>query len=165
MERWFAVHTQPKAEDKAARHLRNQGFDAYLPVYARRRSHARRVELVRAPFFPRYLFVRIDLEAARWRAVNSTVGVVSLVQAGGRPAPLPDSVIAALRGREDDNGLIRNERPPDFAKGAPLRVVDGPLADLVGLFDVGDDERVILLLDLLGRPVRVRLARDMVTAA
>lgn len=165
MERWFAVHTHARSEVQAVRHLRNQNFLVYLPVYGRRRSHARKVETVRAPFFPRYLFIRLDPETARWRAINSTVGVSGLVQAGGVPSPLPDAVIEALQAREDVHGLICPETEPDFAKGACVRVLDGPLADLVGLFDMGDEQRVILLLSLLGRPVRVELPRTAVAAA
>lgn len=164
MERWFAVHTQPRSEDRAARHLANQGFGIYLPVFGRRRSHARKVETVRAPFFPRYLFVRMDPEAARWRAINSTVGVAGLVQAGGVPALVPDGVVETLRRREDDQGMIRLDAEADFAKGASLRVLDGPLADLVGLFELGDEQRVTLLLSLLGRPVRIMLPRESVAA-
>lgn len=164
MERWFAVHTHPRSEERAAHHLLNQGFGVYLPVFGRRRSHARKVEIVQAPFFPRYLFVRMDTEAVRWRAINSTVGVAGLVQAGGVPAPVPEDVIDALHDREDEQGLIRLETQADFTKGDSLRVVDGPLADVVGLFELGDEQRVTLLLSLLGRPVRIRLARTSVAA-
>lgn len=50
--RWFVVHTRTHAEKQAAAHLRNQGFTTYLPCYRKRRSHARRIEIVRAPVFP-----------------------------------------------------------------------------------------------------------------
>jgi transcriptional antiterminator RfaH len=64
-ERWYVVHAQPNAEAKVVSHLRNQGFRPYLPRYRKRRRHARRVEDVAAPLFPRYLFVSLDVEAER----------------------------------------------------------------------------------------------------
>jgi transcriptional antiterminator RfaH len=42
----------------------------------------------------------------------------------------------------------------------------GAFFDQVGLFDgISDDERVIILLNLLGREVRVRLPADAVRAS
>src|SRR5207248_8970534 len=73
--RWFVAHTHPHAEGKATAHLNRQGFDIYLPRYLKRRRHARQVETVVAPLFPRYLFVAIDLNVQRWRSIYSTVGV------------------------------------------------------------------------------------------
>lgn len=164
MRRWYAVYTHPRAEQKAAVHLRNQGFEVYLPVKLGRRSHARRVEVIRTAFFPRYLFVALDVEAARWRAINSTVGVVGMVRSGDRPVPVPNEVIAELHRREGANGAIEG-CCGQFAAGTPVRLTDGPLTDIVGLFELGDEERVTLLLDLMGRPVRVRVPRDAVAAA
>ncbi|MGD9769432.1 MAG: transcription termination/antitermination NusG family protein, partial [Pseudolabrys sp.] len=57
--RWYAVQSQPNAENKAVAHLARQGFETYLPRYLKRRRHARRVETVAAPLFPRYLLVAI----------------------------------------------------------------------------------------------------------
>ena len=61
--RWFVAHTHPHAEGKASAHLARQGFETYLPRYLKRRRHARKIETVAAPFFPRYVFVFVDLGA------------------------------------------------------------------------------------------------------
>ena len=46
-----------------------------------------------------------------------------------------------------------------------VRVTSGPLAEQVGWFEgVSDDERVILLLDLLGRKIQVRVPTEAVAA-
>lgn len=164
MARWYAIYTQPRCEQKAVAHLRNQGFETYLPTEWKRRSHARRIDMVRAPFFPRYLFVAIDVDNARWRTVNSTVGVVGMVQCGNAPVPVPDRVIEALRARESDDGAIASDCR-DFALGTALRVTEGPLADTMGLFQLGDHDRVTLLLEMMGRPMRVQVPRHAVAAA
>ncbi|KAH2824663.1 hypothetical protein KXV85_000503, partial [Aspergillus fumigatus] len=118
-----------------------------------RRSHAGKVDVVAAPLFPRYLFVAIDLESQRWRSIWSTFGVAQLVCRGGRPAPLAAEIIAELRSREDEGGLIRLGR--SFRPGERVRVVGGVFADQLAMFDsMGDGERVAVLLDLLGRKVR-----------
>ena len=71
--RWFVAHTQPNAEAKAAAHLMRQGFGVYVPRYLKRRRHARKIDIVAAPLFPRYLFVAVDLNAQRWRSIWSAV--------------------------------------------------------------------------------------------
>ncbi|HML07314.1 MAG TPA: transcriptional activator RfaH [Xanthobacteraceae bacterium] len=164
--RWYVVHTHPNAEAKANAHLGRQGFDTYLPRYLKKRRHARRVETVRAALFPRYLFVAIDMATQRWRAISSTVGVSQLVCNGEEPAAVPDNVIASLRQREDENGLIRLPARPRFAPGDRVRLLDGAFADCIALFEgMKDVERVSVLLDLLGRKVRVLLDADIVAAA
>ena len=164
--RWYVVQTHVHSENKAAAHLLRQGYDVYLPRYLKRRRHARRVENVPAPLFPRYLFVGFDVMAARWRSIQSTQGVSSLVCNNNEPAMLPESVVAELRRREDDNGFIRLDLRTQYAPGDKVRVVDGVFGDSFGLFEgIADRDRVAILLDLLGRKVRVVLNRESVAAA
>jgi transcriptional antiterminator RfaH len=163
--RWYVVQTQPHAELRAAQHLERQGFPTYLPRYRKRRRHARRLEIVAAPLFPRYLFVAVDLAAQRWRAIQSTVGVSHLVCNGADPAPIAEAVIADLRNQERD-GFVRLPARPGFARGAAIRVIEGAFTSCLGLFEgMKDEERVTILLELLGRKVRVVLEREMVAAA
>lgn len=163
--RWHVAHTHPHAETRAACHLQRQGFATYLPRYLKRRRHARKVETVPAPLFPRYLFVAIDVTAQRWRSIQSTVGVSHLVCHGGEPAAIDASVIDHLRQRESDGFVQLPVRPP-FRPGEPVRILDGAFASCLGLYEgMRDDERVALLLDFLGRKVRIVLDLDAVIAA
>ena len=162
---WFAVYTQPAKEAFAAQELRNQGFEVYLPRYQKLRRHAGRTDIVAAPLFPRYLFAGIDLDAQRWRSVNGTRGVVGLVMSGDRPMPVPEPVMAEIRGREDENGFIQLNRP-SFRQGEALRIVEGPMADTQALFEEAvDSNRAILLVSLLGRMVRTTMPLRAVEAA
>ncbi len=166
MSRWYVVQTQPRREALAADHLARQDFAVYLPRYAKRRRHARRVDTVAAPLFPGYAFVRLDVDHARWRSVNGTIGVIRLVCHGERPAPVPEGIVEDLRAREDENGLHTPASLMVLDPGARLRVVGGVFEDQVGVYQrMTDDDRVILLLDLLGREVRVGLPIGAVEAA
>jgi transcriptional antiterminator RfaH len=50
--------------------------------------------------------------------------------------------------------------------GEKVRVLAGVFGDNLGLFDgMADRDRVAILLELLGRKVRVSLGADLVTAA
>ena len=68
-ERWYAVHTLPFGEVRAAGHLENQAFRTFLPKRRKTVRHARKLTTLEAPFFPRYLFVALDLTRQRWRSV------------------------------------------------------------------------------------------------
>lgn len=165
-QRWYVVQSQPNAELKAITHLNRQGFATYLPRYRKRRRHARRVEVVAAPLFPRYLFVSIDTAVQRWRSIYSTTGVSRLVGNGDLPTPIDERVVASLRGQEDDDGFVRLNCRPNFRAGDKIRLLDGVFADYLGLCEgIKDAERVAILLDLLGRKVRVMVDADSVVAA
>jgi transcriptional antiterminator RfaH len=164
--RWYVVQTHPNAENRAVGHLARQGFATYLPRYLKRRRHARRIETVPAPLFPRYLFVAVDLASQRWRSIQSTIGVTRLICNGEDPATVADVVVEGLKQRENDDGFVRLDRRPNFARGQSIRIVDGVFTACLGLFEgVADGERVAVLLDLLGRKVRVVLDDLAVAAA
>ena len=164
--RWYLAQTQPRAEAKATLNLLRQGFEIYLPRYLKQRRHARRVEPVLAPLFPGYLFVAIDINAQRWLSIDSTFGVTRLVRDGDRPAAVPLAVITALKCREDAKGLVVLDQRPRFSPGDKIRVLEGSFRDCYGLYDgMSAGERVAILLDLLGRKVRVVLHTDIIEAA
>ena len=164
MHRWYVVSTQPQKEERAHEHLGRQGFDVYLPRWRKRRSHARRIEWISAPLFPRYLFVGFDIDVTRWRAIQSTLGVSHLVCNGGLPLPMPNGIVENIRARETASGLIQIK--PAFRRGQPVIVSEGAFLDQVGLFERTDDnERVTILLNLLGREVRVKVPTHAIRAA
>jgi transcriptional antiterminator RfaH len=164
--RWYVVQTQVNGEAKAAQNLLRQGYEVYLPRYLKRRRHARKVDFTAKPLFPRYMFVAIDMATQRWRSIQSTFGVARLVTHGDDPAPVAGDVLRLLKAREDSNGFIQLDCRPQFLQGDRVRVLSGPFSDNLGLFDgMGDRDRVAILLDLLGRKVRVSLDADMVAAA
>ncbi|MBV9522197.1 MAG: transcriptional activator RfaH [Alphaproteobacteria bacterium] len=166
LSRWYAVHTQPNAEAKASFHLRNQGFVTYLPCYLKRVRHARQVRERARPLFPRYLFLAMDIAAARWRSIRSTIGVVELVSQGEAPSRVPDRVIAEIRAREDARGLVLLPQVPGFGRGERVHINHGALTGQTGIFECpGDEDRVIVLLELLGRQVRIRLPAEAIAAA
>jgi transcriptional antiterminator RfaH len=165
MRLWYVARTKPAAESKAAQNLLRQKFDVYLPRYRRRRKHARRFEDVSAPLFPRYIFVSFDIARESWRAIDSTIGVAGLVRGGadGLPLAVPDKVVSEIRAREDERGHVQLSMA--FKQGEKVRVVEGPFADAVGIFDCTDDKkRAVILLRLLGKEARIRLLRDSIVA-
>jgi len=163
---WYAVYTQPHAETKALEHLRRQGYSVYLPRYRTRISHARRRQTVLRPLFPRYLFAGIDGASMRWRPILSTFGVTDLVRTGDAPTPVRSEIVTAIREREDAGAFDQLGSRHSLRLGELVRVTAGALEDMVGrLVELRDQDRVVVLLELLGRGVRAQLRSEAVEAA
>jgi transcription elongation factor/antiterminator RfaH len=156
--RWFVVCARPHSEQRAVAHLRNQGFSCFLPLHEKTVRHARQFRVVKAALFPRYLFIKLDLERDRWRSVLGTQGVSHLIMEGQRPKPAPPGVVEALSAAADGDGMIN--RPPEMRAGDVVRLQSGPFAGLVGkLLTLDDNGRVTVLMSFLGAPTVVRSTR------
>lgn len=161
-ERWYVARTHPQRELQAAKQLSNQSFRAFVPRYKKTRRHARKVETVAVPLFPRYLFVIADLTKDRWRAINGTYGVERLLMQGGEPLPVPPGVVETLIDAADADGIM--EFGQRLEAGQQIKVTEGPFAELVGQLEQLDDNgRVDVLLEIMGRKIRVALPRALVT--
>ncbi len=163
--RWYAVQCLSHREAVASAHLQNQNFPVFLPRRQKTRRHARKIDVVLAPFFPGYLFVQLDLKRDQWRSVNGTYGVSRLVMQGDVPASAPPGVVEALRDACDENGILR--LPDDqLTPGQSVRILTGAFADFVGEIDRLDDAgRVRVLLDIMGGGVPVVLPKGSVVPA
>ena len=165
MKRWYVASTHSKAESRALWHLRNQGYHAYLPCYRKRRTHARRTELVPAPLFPGYIFISVDIGETRWHPIRSTIGIRHLICHGTEPVPVPKGVVEEIVAREDEHGIVSAPSLPPFTNGEPVKVTAGPFLGQIGFFEcVSDDERIVILLEMLGRRIRVPLQLHSVRA-
>lgn len=165
MSKWYVAQTHPHAEEKAFAHLNRQGFRAYLPRYRKSRRHARRVETVKAPLFPGYLFVKLDIAEERWRPIKSTVGVARFICDGDRPVPVPAGVVEDIQAREGEEGLLDVTDPSPWMPGETVQVVDGPFTGQVGWFQkLADRDRIMVLLDMLGRKVSMPVKRAALTS-
>lgn len=158
MLRWYPLYTKPRAEARVAEALSARGVEAWLPRLA---FHDRQGTQVVRPFFPRYLFARLDWEEGGAVSVRWTPGLTSLVAFDGCPAWLADERMAYLRQRLDglDGDAYMALKPGDR-----VRITSGPFRDLDAIFDrqLNGRERVAVLLEILGRPTVVRLGEDQV---
>jgi len=161
MKRWYAVFCKPAGEPIAEANLIRQGFNCYCPRIA-----ATANGLGRAPLFPRYLFVELDLDASPWRSVNGTFGVVGLVQFGPRPSALPQGTVEEIQAREDERGLISLPKQSALKPGDGVVVEAGPLFEQLGIYKgMTAQGRALVLMRLLGREITVRLPSMQVRRA
>ena len=149
---WFALYVKPRHEKNVACILRGNGYDEFVPLY-NHRTPSRTTEL---PLFPSYVFCRFDEN--RRLPVLKVPGVFSIVQSGGRPAPVAEDEITALK-RMIAAGI---EREPWLAlvAGAKVRIAAGPLQGIEGVVVTHKTStRLIVSVDLLQRSVAVELDR------
>ncbi len=164
-ERWYVAMTAPRKERLAAINLANQDYRSFLPIHLETRRHARQFRSVLAPVFPRYIFLILDVGRQRWRSVNGTLGVQRLITDGERPSAVPPGIVETLIQSSDQRGALIYKRD-ELAVGDRVKLVAGPFAGSLGVLQRLDGVgRVQILLELLGGPVKVTAARDMVAAA
>lgn len=164
---WHVAYTQPLKEAIAQQNLLNMGYEVYAPKFRKMRRHARKVEEVIAPLFPRYIFVGMDLESAQWRSVNGARGVSHLLMTNDlKPAQVPCRVIDELKSQEIENEIVPITNLEVFVKGDKMRVCDGIFKDQLAVFEKLDDKnRAHLLLNFLGREIKTTLPIYAVEAA
>ncbi|MDA8364048.1 MAG: transcription/translation regulatory transformer protein RfaH [Gammaproteobacteria bacterium] len=161
-ECWYLVYSKPRQEETARENLERQGYAVYLPRAAQNRRRAGRRLTVVEPLFPRYLFIRLSMGTDNWAPIRSTIGVSALVRFGAEPARVPDALVALLRSHETGSGIHEWTQKP-MRSGQGVRVAEGAFAGYQGIFLARSSrERVVVLLNILGRPVRAQLVADQV---
>ena len=154
---WGVVVSQPCSENRALLHLQRQGYECYLPKILQRRVQRHKTVLVEQPLFNRYLFIKI---VSQWRSIFGTRGVSHLLLNGEKPAFVPEIEIVKLKSREKDGFVQLPEKSQErFTLGQKLKIPRGKFASLSGIYQgMSKRQREVVLLDLLGREVRVELA-------
>lgn len=147
---WYLVHCKPRKESYAASALRTlHGLYVFLP---QNKVHFRG-EVRQVPFFPGYIFAQADLQQVPRSYINTTPGVIRLVEFGGEPQPIPHYVVETIL--EQLSKLNTSARQPqhNFCPGDLVRVKHGPLQDLEMVFigSTTPSKRVRVLLHFLGR--------------
>jgi transcriptional antiterminator RfaH len=158
---WIVLTTKPHCESSASENLGRQGFNFYCPMIIRRIRHARKAYDAPRPLFPGYVFVELGRNN-RWRPILGTYGVRSIVRNGEVPAMLPAEFVEGLKSREIDGAIRKPENP--FQPGQPVAICGGPFDGLVGqILELRENDRVLLLLDLLNQQAKVYVGADLLS--
>ena len=159
---WLVLATHPNREAQAIENLARQKFQVYCPVVLRHIRHARRTYDAHRPLFPGYVFVEQPGLPQRWRPLLGTFGVRTVLMNGETPATLPKGFIEGLKAREVDGVIGKPEAP--FQIGQRVTIKGGAFDGLIGqIIAMKENDRVLLLLDLLSRQTRVHIdARQLV---
>ncbi|TIL40486.1 transcription termination/antitermination NusG family protein [Mesorhizobium sp.] len=163
--RWYAASVFPGKEDVAERHLRLQGFHPFIPRCEKTIRHARRIETRPAAYFPGYMFIALDVALQRWRSVNGTFGVRSLIMQAERPLPVPSGLVERLIALTGKDGLL--DFSGGLTAGASVRILSGPFAEMIGRLDRLDPAgRARVLVAIMNGEIPVDMdSRELVAIA
>ena len=156
MNKWYLIKTKPRQEKKAKQNLENQGYRAFCPMV---KINNRLVVL-----FPGYLFVQLNEKTQNWSPINSTKGVSHFVKFGLNFAKVPNSVIEFIKTNQHITADKLNNLNK-FKPGDKVQISDGAFKNYMAIFKCyKSDERVILLMNLLGHEQSLSIKKESVIA-
>lgn len=168
---WFLAYSKPRLEEVALDNLLKQGFEAWCPtikkVPAKRRSAAVATgELFgQEVLFPRYVFFRPAHAQQSISTVRSTIGVTSLVRFGIEFARLSHPKLCQIAHWVDQQQGLGAADIMGLKPGSAVKVTAGPLKGLDALVRMTAADRVIVLLQLIGKDHEVAIPYTDLAAA
>jgi transcriptional antiterminator RfaH len=162
-QHWYVAQLKAGRERVAIHGLGEQGFESYYPQMQVSRARNGRWIDAPEPVFPRYLFLRSQADAHRWRAVNNTRGVVRLL-GNLEPCALRAGEVEALQERERA-GLLRHPYRRQIRIGDRVEFKVGTFVGLIGICQWTKRERIGVLLQILGGDTVVMSPRDWLKLA
>jgi len=157
---WYLAQLRPNGLKAAKINLERQSFKVFCPMHEVLSGVSAKARTEKRPLFSGYLFVSVAQESQPWRAINSTYGVSRLVNLDPKgPNAVPQDFMSALIDRCDSNDVLCS--PLDLEVGDKVEVLQGPFSKFVSTIEfIDSDERIWLLLELLGRKTKVGLSAN-----
>jgi transcription antitermination factor NusG len=111
------------------------------------------------PYFPGYLFVKVDLDEVGLSVFQWMPHSVGLVVFGGEPSMVPDNLIYAIRQRVEEIATAGGEVFDGLKQGDRVTIDYGPFEGYEAIFDarLPGSERVRILLQLLNNQRHVSI--------
>jgi len=156
-KQWYAVRLRPRSEKMVSLHLRDKGYEQYLPLYRSRRRWSDRIKEIELPLFPGYIFCKFDV--TNRLPILVVPGVISITGCGKMPLAIPEQEIAAVQ------RIVTSRMPygpwPSMRAGQAVRVRSGPLEGLEGLvLEMRNAYHLVISVNLLSRSVSVLIDRN-----
>ena len=155
---WFALWTHSHCEQFVHDQLAGKGFQVFLPTvheWSCRRGVKR---LVSRPMFASYLFVHHAIDKRSYLDIVSTRGLVRILgERWDKLAAIPADEISAIQ--QLASSAVAATPYPYLRDGERVRITDGPLAGLEGVYvrSRRNQDLLVLSVDLLSRSVAVEI--------
>jgi len=158
MKMWYVVQSSPQKEMLLWEQFYLRGIETYYPRIRVQPVNPRARKL--KPYFPGYLFIRVDLCDVDLHSLRWMPGSVGLVSFGDDAATVPDDLIQTIRQRVDRINSEGGDLFYGLKRGVPIIIRDGPFSGYQAMFDtcLSGQGRARILIELLkGHQVRVEL--------
>jgi transcriptional antiterminator NusG len=164
---WYVVHTYSGFENKARQALEERiklfgladrfgqilvPTEKVVEVKNGQKKESNR------KFFPGYILVEMEMDNQTWHVVKETPKVTGFVGAGRNPPPMPEAEVQRIT-QQIGGEEIKPKLALTFERGEDVRVIDGPLAPVVGKVEEVNTGRGRLRVSvtIFGRPTSVEL--------
>lgn len=149
---WYVLHTRSRQEKALAQTLAAMRCEHFLPLVRQQRLWGRRKEIIEAPLFPGYLFLRGSreelYEADRTGRVAHIIDVTNQAQL--------EQELAAIRAALASELVV--DPYPFLQQGVRVTVRSGPLRGVEGRVESRCSmERLILSVNVLGQACAVEI--------
>lgn len=159
MDPWYAVRVRSNREWVVAVHLRERGYEQFVPSCKVERTWSDRKKLIEECLFSGYVFCRLD--PFHRLPVLSIPGVVGIVGFGSTPAPIEEAEMQRVQ------AMVRSGLKvmpwPFLQEGDRVLIEKGPLAGLEGILQRSKGSyRIVVSLSLLQRSISAEIDRNWV---
>ena len=166
-QKWYVVHTQTGAENKAKVNLESRAQSAnmahligrvLIPTEKISEVKGGKKKISERKFFPGYILVEMDLTDDAWYLVKNTPGVSGFVGSGKKPIPLaPSDVNDILKQQEEKTAKPKPK--VEFEQGESVRVKEGAFANFNGTVDEINPNKgkLKVMVSIFGRSTPVEL--------
>lgn len=170
MAQWYVMYTKPRQEAVALDNLQRQNYRVFYPqARVQKRKTGQGCVQVVEPLFPRYMFLSLEVGVDDFSRLRSTKGCMDLVKFGGKPATVPlelIELIELIQSQVDGDSVLDLLALNALEVGGEVRVAEGPFEGMMGKIAARkSDQRVIVLLNVLGAERSVELRRDQLDKA
>jgi transcription antitermination factor NusG len=153
--RWYAVHTKSRFEQKVVDGLIGKSVEVFLPrvqVMSRRKDRRKKILV---PILPGYIFVNFSLNPEDYWKIIKTTGVVRMIGFEGKPVPANDEEIKSLMVLDNTDRTVQNQTY--IKKGDMVMIMEGPLKGLTGFYvrHRNQSDKVVVSIELLNRSLSV----------
>lgn len=164
--KWYVVHTYSGYENKVAsnlqttvenRNLHHLFDDIKVPTEIVEEITDGKTKEVERKLFPGYVFIKMVYTDESWYVVKNIRGCTGFVGPESKPVPLTDDEAEKM-------GVETRTIEVSYSVGDPVRIIDGPLEDLVGNVEKIDTENnsVRVIVSMFGRETPADLELNQV---
>jgi transcription antitermination factor NusG len=156
---WFALRVKSNFERTTTLHLRQRGYQGFLPTYTTHKRWSDRIKTVEKPLFPGYVFSNFDPN--RRLPILTTPGVLHIVGFGKEPLPIDTNELEAVWATLRSGVLVRPW--PYLQVGERVTVERGPLAGVEGLVQrLKGAFRLVVSITILQRSIAAEVDREWI---
>jgi transcription antitermination factor NusG len=146
---WYALRSKSRKEDIVWKQVRDRGIEIFYPRLRVNPVNPRARKLI--PYFPSYMFIRVDIEEIGLSTLQWMPHTLGLVVFGGEPAIVPDNLILAIKHRVEEIAEAGGIVFDGLKSGDRVKINHGPFEGYEAIFDarIPGTERVRVLLRLI----------------